>query len=659
MKRFVIAIVALWQLGNIATLQANVPVGGTIYLDARTYWQGATCYLVHSSSNNYTYLMKATSTPGIYSYTATKAINQNNLNFGKGKTAVTADFSGWFGSYVSVNKETPNSGNIWTASTPMWVLSDEQGNGSWQAMPSTDRLTNVSYEVTETSCAAQTYTVEVTASLSGSTATLKIEGDLLSSTRLITNCATPYTMTLTMDIEEGSTGHDLSFSACADAAGTSVNNSMTLHIAQPTLKCQTDSTIEVCDSLETTTLTAQTEGDSLQWKKGTTLLGQTQSISVSTRVNATYTAEIYENYVNPDNNLMVNGDFESGYSDFTSDFTPITKNGTPVVNPVHVYSNNYDNGSEYGHYYMITNNAEDIQDGVGCSFYPIHPHGGEEFLLVDANAAKYAWKTSTAQSPKLQVTQGEWYIFSYWVAIPNMEPELSGDPRARLDFKIELNIGGIAYSYELDTFKVGSLEPLYDWHQRSIRWQAPYTCNNVTIGVKDVETSSAGNDFCLDDIIFQPEKSAEKRLKMTENYTIVSQECKRPEPEPEPCQNLVYAKWNNVLFVNNGATGLDGKAQSYQWYKDDQLLPGETKQYYYADMSTTASYHATVVLLDGTKVTTCSKTFGNTDRSAVLNPGDAVVTRVAERIFILSPHIRVVQTIYSDGSTDARKEVWL
>ena len=46
---------------------------------------------------------------------------------------------------------------------------------------------------------------------------------------------------------------------------------------------------------------------------------------------------------------------------------------------------------------------------------------------------------------------------------------------------------------------------------------------------------------------------------------------------PDCIEGIMYRKWENVLFVDNGK----GLYAAYQWYMNDKKLPGETKQRYY------------------------------------------------------------------------------
>ncbi|MCQ2342013.1 MAG: hypothetical protein MJZ75_00770 [Paludibacteraceae bacterium] len=91
-----------------------------------------------------------------------------------------------------------------------------------------------------------------------------------------------------------------------------------------------------------------------------------------------------------------------------------------------------------------------------------------------------------------------------------------------------------------------------------------------------------------------------------------------PPPKPE-CKDIVYRKWNDLLFVDNG----DNLFVNYQWYEDGVLMPGETKQYLYNYgvilKGNGKRYYAIVTKADGTQIMTCEYTFEEFNASVELN----------------------------------------
>ncbi len=105
-----------------------------------------------------------------------------------------------------------------------------------------------------------------------------------------------------------------------------------------------------------------------------------------------------------------------------------------------------------------------------------------------------------------------------------------------------------------------------------------------------------------------------------DNYTIKFKDC--TPPTPEPCQELIYCKWNDVLFINNA----DSIFVAYQWYRDGQKLEGETRQFYYTHGESMSGdgheYSAYAFKADGSSVEACAKAFSAFTRSADQNPGE-------------------------------------
>ena len=104
----------------------------------------------------------------------------------------------------------------------------------------------------------------------------------------------------------------------------------------------------------------------------------------------------------------------------------------------------------------------------------------------------------------------------------------------------------------------------------------------------------------------------------TQKITVVAAvDCVEPEPpeppeppvEPEVCDSVIYRKWNDLLFVDNG----DSLYTAYQWYSDNAALEGETHQYLYTEgvvlMGNGKIYHCVMTLADGTTVKACANTF--------------------------------------------------
>jgi len=99
-----------------------------------------------------------------------------------------------------------------------------------------------------------------------------------------------------------------------------------------------------------------------------------------------------------------------------------------------------------------------------------------------------------------------------------------------------------------------------------------------------------------------------KTQKITVSAAI---DCVPPDPpvEPEECENVIYRKWDDLLFVDNG----EQRYTAYQWYSNDAILEGETRQFLYTEGSTLNgngnTYYCVMTLADGTTVKACANTF--------------------------------------------------
>ena len=91
-----------------------------------------------------------------------------------------------------------------------------------------------------------------------------------------------------------------------------------------------------------------------------------------------------------------------------------------------------------------------------------------------------------------------------------------------------------------------------------------------------------------------------------------------PPPKPE-CKEIVYRKWNDLLFVDNG----DEKFVSYQWYKNHTAIEGATQQFYYIQGVVLEGdgniYHVVAKCADGSEVSSCEGRFEDFSSSAILN----------------------------------------
>ena len=102
------------------------------------------------------------------------------------------------------------------------------------------------------------------------------------------------------------------------------------------------------------------------------------------------------------------------------------------------------------------------------------------------------------------------------------------------------------------------------------------------------------------------------------------------------CRNdLLYRKWNDVMFVNNGSinNGGDSTFVAYQWYKDGKLIEGATNQWYQEENpneNTRTEYYCKITDKNGKVIYTCGTYFSDMKPSLNYNkhkPEEKVAAR--------------------------------
>lgn len=160
-------------------------------------------------------------------------------------------------------------------------------------------------------------------------------------------------------------------------------------------------------------------------------------------------------------NLIVNGDFESGNTDFSTDYTYF------------INSNN-----TQGIYGVVTN----PQTWYPSAFDPCIDHTtGTGFMMVAdgfTSVNRKVWEQTVAVVP------GKSYLFSYFLqTINNNNPA-----------QIEIRINGVS----LGANTTAPVVPCSPWVQTSYKWTASSASAIITI--YDRVITSTGNDFALDDL---------------------------------------------------------------------------------------------------------------------------------------------------------------
>lgn len=345
------------------------------------------------------------------------------------------------------------------------------------------------------------------------------------------------------------------------------------------------------------TLTADVADYYYTWSTGQT----TQSIQVTPTQPGveTYTVRVYDYHIKASNNLMANGDFEN-YTDyhqkpagFTSDYEYLAFD--PKASGL------YDAYSGKSGVYLLSCDANHTWKGYAA----VKPHGGEYFAMFDAAQSGFAWRVTTNENPNMTLVQGAKYIFSYWAADLNTGSER--EHPAQLQFSINYMddaTGQMKKEYLGEVMKLGVDNK---WHYSETFWIAPCNSSYIEIGVEDkCNYAGPGNDFGLDDIIFQMVTGQMEYTLDKQKWILTIEDC-----TPVECVARIYSKWNDLLLVDNA----DRRYTAYQWYCDSVAIAGATGQYYYEQGKVLAddghTYYCVATLASGEQETLCSMSFSD------------------------------------------------
>ena len=629
---------------------AKIPQNSVVYLDVTQAWCCKATYAVLTSGSDVTRIMKPVEgKSGVYSYTVTMSGGmQENFQFGySNDVVITRDRPGW----DDIDKHKEPSGN-WSASKPYYIVTGSDGSGYWASAPTSSGATALDSVVVSTpnSCIDSTYDVIVSVYFSGAPCSMRLTGDQWTSDVTKKDLKSPVVIKQEDIKEPAGKPHSVTVTLYSATNYTGVIGSMQAAYVSPEIECEVETDLGDKCINEPMTLTTTTEGAVYKWSTGAT----ERSITVTPTEGAqTYTAEVYETVYIVEYNMMANGDFETKPEDgqplagFESDYFYA---GWDSVN----YYTKHPGKSNL---YAITQDASVFWH----DFAPIQPHGGQYFALFDATYGAYAWKASTKINPSLKLQKDSMYVFSYWVAYPNKE---KGKNPAILLFEISYqDANGIWQTAEHlgDACRLSEIpaDELNDWHQQTATWIAPCDADSVVIAVRDINNTSEyiGNDFCLDDIMFQKASVTNLLLARREIYHVNGIDCGTPPPDPPCTDDWLRTKWNDVLFVDNSA----GEFVGYQWYVNGEEIAGATEQYYRASQDLTQStdlYSVHMRKADGTTIISCEKTFGQVSPSRDQYPAPEPKQVVFRRYHVIGSHFRIVVTGYDDGSVEADKELY-
>lgn len=377
--------------------------------------------------------------------------------------------------------------------------------------------------------------------------------------------------------------------------------------ALPTVAQQTDS---VCIG-ETKTLTAVTtgEGYSYLWSPG----GETTpsiTVDVTDESATTYTCTVTKSSTANRGNLLTQGGFE--FPPSSPVYSDVNELGQTIT---YEYLNFQSSGKDIPQGSTTTaTNANNVKTRY---FSKLPPHSGNWMLVCDGS------NNSNAQvwcAKNLKLNKNETYEFSCWAA--NIDSAYSTHGTKSLPkLKFVIENGG----NKQPLLKFTAPEETAKWAKYEAKYTptADMTCN---IYIVNYTTDYEGNDFALDDVQFRSTKQDGTDVVATEQFVVVGKDCTVPPepPTPECRADLLYAKWNDVIFCSNAA----GEFVAYQWYKDSVLIEGAVKQYYYTEGTALsgASYMVRATKASGEVVYSCNTTYSAIPRSADSQPQQSSVS---------------------------------
>lgn len=250
------------------------------------------------------------------------------------------------------------------------------------------------------------------------------------------------------------------------AAGCSPPSTVTIEV-MPFVDLGPDTTL--CNGANLT-LSAGLGYDSYLWSTGAI----TESINVSTP--GTYDVQVEAIL----GNLIVNGDFEAGSSNFTTSYIPGTGGGWGLLS----------NPGQYA----ITTSPSLVH--TNFSLCGDHTSGAGNMLVVNGASVP----NSNVWCQDVNITPNTDYNFSCWISNALNDPNVAN---------LQFYVNGVAIGSVFSTSPTGCL-----WQEYNDIWNSGAQ-TTATVCIVNQNTSGGGNDFCLDDIQFGPICSAVDTLVVT------------------------------------------------------------------------------------------------------------------------------------------------
>ncbi len=216
-------------------------------------------------------------------------------------------------------------------------------------------------------------------------------------------------------------------------------------------------------------------------------------------------------------NLIANGDFESGYTGFYTDYSKL---------PLYIYETSYN----------ITNDPHNAS-GFFTSF---GDHTSGSGLMMVVNGARTSNRTVWSQT--VAVVPNTDYNYSVWIA-----SVYAADP-ARLQFQIDSDIVG--------NFTASSTPGV--WQKFTTTWNSG-SKTSVVIRIIDLNINGYGNDFALDDISLEainhpPVAEAGGPYKVDEGSSVNVDSSGSSDPDIGDALTYTWDLDNDSIYETPGAS---------------------------------------------------------------------------------------------------------
>ena len=329
----------------------------------------------------------------------------------------------------------------------------------------------------------------------------------------------------------------------------------------------------------------------------TTGLADPNSLTTTATLTAPATYTLVVEYLDETNNLVLNGDFEQGEADWTTDYDPGSGGAFGLL-------------SDEGEYAIATNSNQTHSNFGNCSD---HTGGGNMLVINGATTLGENVFCTT-----VSVVAGTAYRFGVWLQ------SVEGTNPALLRFSIDGDDIGT-------TFQAGGV---CDWREFTETIDAA-TTGEVEICITNQNTAGGGNDFAIDDVFF----GAICRTEDEVNFTEIAITAAADNPVQIPCGN-------EATLELDGSGTSEGADYDYLWTSaNGNVVSGETTLFPIVDEP--GVYVLTVTYDDGTL--TCSdQTF------VVVQPAPSSVTALGTAlgsISCASPTVTLTAAGSSSGPT--------